>query len=693
MTGERRYTRIPPESTGDRLYMVHTAEIEFENKGNYDATVGYEWQIGKMYNIAGFGGNGMVHVHGVFDKGDGTGILAVHYNKSARFENLEPTVGAKIQYDIDNDDVLEDIADVLSFYDVYIPTQNIMGFDNPEYGLDIDQFGAANIRFFEGQPQLDAWGKLRVSQSTMMGNYVFGGQSKVDDNFSPVEIDGGAITYDLNRKSVKVGYDSASVTAATFAGNTSNTYHPYVPGSSHLWQGTFLLNSPASGDGINGATRRWGLFDAENGFFFQVGKDGYNKASAPSTTSEGLCVVIRSKTSGSVVNTIIPQDDWNGDKVDGRGKTQELFDLEKNNQYWIDIQWHGAGRVRFGTYLNGTRIILHTYYAGNIENVAMTQTASLPSCTSVKTAGTPLTELYIESWAQSVWTEQTLDLNEFGKPESYASLHRPVTANVDEDWNYLFSLSPKEVLPDGVVDHALFMPTSITAYAVDFGASPGGAPANGVDAVIDLKAEVNSILNHGNWTDIPRTNIQVSYPGAGDEAYEAGKVQLYEMFRGRYQTELTDTFNNFQYGSIKNFSEDGGTVENTITNVSSTNPAVITTGERLECRLPHTVTFPLNTNRYQGKYEINGLDNATGLNGNKYYVKPTSATSAELYTDEDLLVPVDGAVLTGTGAQATGTIKGFAGSRVTWNFYAKTRTALHADVKIMVTVNWKEIIQ
>jgi len=40
--------------------MVHTAEIEFNNKGNYDATVGYEWQIGKMYNIAGFGGTGMV---------------------------------------------------------------------------------------------------------------------------------------------------------------------------------------------------------------------------------------------------------------------------------------------------------------------------------------------------------------------------------------------------------------------------------------------------------------------------------------------------------------------------------------------------------------------------------------------------------------------------------------------------------
>jgi len=404
MAGEKRFTRIPPESTGDRLYMVHTAEIEFNNKGNYDATVGYEWQIGKMYNIAGFGGTGMVHVHGVFDKGDGTGILAVHYNKTAKFENLEPTVGAKIQYDIDNDDVLEDIADVLNFYDVYIPTQNIMGYDNPEYGLDIDNLGSANVRFAEGQPQLDAWGKLRTAGATMLGNYVFGGEAKVTDNFSPVEIDGGYVDYDLTRKSVKVGFDHTVVTGATFAGNTSNTYHPYIPGSSHLWQGTFLLNSPSSGDGTNGAYRRWGLFDADNGFFFQLGKDGYTKGTA-STTNEGFAVVIRSKTSGSVVNTIIKQDDFNGDKLDGSGKSQLTFDLEKNNQYWIDIQWHGAGRVRFGTYLNGTRIVMHTYYAGNVETAAMSQTASLPSCTSIKSAGTPLTSLYIETWAQSVWSE------------------------------------------------------------------------------------------------------------------------------------------------------------------------------------------------------------------------------------------------------------------------------------------------
>ena len=121
MAGERRYTRIPPESTGDRVYMVHTAEIEFgpDTGGN---SIGYEWKIGQRYIIDGFNGS-TVHVHGVYDRGDGTGILAVHYNQTAKFENTVPQAAATISLDGDQK------ASVVAAYDVYIPTTNIMGYD------------------------------------------------------------------------------------------------------------------------------------------------------------------------------------------------------------------------------------------------------------------------------------------------------------------------------------------------------------------------------------------------------------------------------------------------------------------------------------------------------------------------------------------------------------------------------------
>ena len=89
----------------------------------------------------------------------------------------------------------------------------------------------------------------------------------------------------------------------------------------------------------------------------------------------------------------------------------------------------------------------------------------------------------------------------------------------------------------------------------------------------------------------------------GDSAYEGGLVQLEEMWAGRLESITTDTYNNFQYGAIKNSSEDGGTAENTIAAASQTDPVVITTGELLKFKnpSPHTVTFPFNTSRYQGK--------------------------------------------------------------------------------------------
>ena len=165
------------------------------------------------------------------------------------------------------------------------------------------------------------------------------------------------------------------------------------------------------------------------------------------------------------------------------------------------------------------------------------------------------------------------------------------------------------------------------------------------------------------------------------------------MFKGRYEAELTDTYNNFQYGAVKNYSEDGGTKENTISSISvagSPSTATITISDPvLLLREPQEDNFPLNTSRYGGKVEILG-SSVSAYNGT-YYLKVTSKTTAELYTDKDLTTPADlssAAAFTGTAK-----IKGFYGSRQIWSFFAKTRTALHNDVKLMVTVNWKEVIQ
>jgi len=652
---DKRFTQVPPRATGDRIHMVHTAEVGFTGGPS-------SWNIGQMYTIEGNGGpTMMVHVHGV-QGSNSAGSLSVHFSNADKYNEVVPIAGQDIK-DSEGSVVATTTSDIK---DVYIQANNIMGFDNPEYGMDVDITGSANVRFAEGLPQLDAWGKLRTSGATQLGDYVFGQEAILTDNFSPVQLDGGYVTYSNTRHSITVGVDHTVDPTNGFASSSSNQYHHYVAGSSHLYAATTLLNAPAT----TGNVRRWGLFDANNGFFFQLGTGGVNAAD-----NTGLAVVVRSNIpEAAQKDTIIERSTWNGDKLDGTGDSQAVLDLGQANLWWIDIQWHGAGRVRFGTYIDGQRVVCHSYYHGNNYALAMSQSASLPVCYANATTASSGTNLYIESWSAAVWTESDIDLRVYGAPATYASTHTTVANG--PSWQRLFALSPRELHANGEVNHTVYVPTSIKGYA--FNVDTGVVS----DAIIDVKMEVNSVEEGSSFVPVPGTNVDLDNSGT---SYEFGKVILQDMFRGEYNNVLTDTFNNFQYGAVKNFPDDGGTVENTITSIDTSTPAQMVVSSRLNVREPMTVTFPKNA----GGYVITGTDNAS-YNGNTYYVKPTSAVSAELYTDAALSNPVNGTTL---GAATGGNIKGFQGSRVVWSFYAKARGEQTGTKTLMLIVNWKEIVQ
>ena len=48
-----------------------------------------------------------------------------------------------------------------------------MGYDNPEYGLNIDLFGSAQVTFKEGPPQATGMGLLKVSDPLLLASYDF----------------------------------------------------------------------------------------------------------------------------------------------------------------------------------------------------------------------------------------------------------------------------------------------------------------------------------------------------------------------------------------------------------------------------------------------------------------------------------------------------------------------------------------
>ena len=89
MAGEKTFLRLPPDSTGKRVKMKHTAQIAYTNK-----TVGYSWKLySENYVVTG---GWTFHIHSVFEETSTSGILEVHYSRSAVYSNINAAAGSDV---------------------------------------------------------------------------------------------------------------------------------------------------------------------------------------------------------------------------------------------------------------------------------------------------------------------------------------------------------------------------------------------------------------------------------------------------------------------------------------------------------------------------------------------------------------------------------------------------------------------
>lgn len=633
MAGERNYLRIPPDSTGKRVRLKHSAQLTYTGK-----TIGYQWKPDNYYDLVTSGWE--IHVHEIHETTTTSGYLDISYDSNAEFNNLAPATGEGIRDQVTN----TVIATVGTVTDVYNNTTNIVGFENPTNGLDIDNTGSANIRFSEGNPQLDAFGKLRVSGATLLGEYVFS-NGTLPTQFSSVLRNGGTVTWDNNSRALVLTNTTAN---DSHTSHTSNTYHHYFPGSSQLFIGTFAMGD----SGKPGLMREWGMFDDKNGFYFMQ--------------DEGvLGVGIRSNASGSIVNIFIPQEDWNVDKADGTGRSQMVLDVTKDNIYWIDVQWLGAGRVRYGTYYDGQRVVLHEYYHGNKFSVPVTAMGSLPVCVHQMNMTATGSTSEMRAWCMAMWTESVLDVKTTASTALYSFSK---TISVNDTYQYMGALSPKELLPNGQPNRSLYWPTEIEASGWD---TVTGAPA-----IFELEIYAEPILSGLVWNPVS-TSSTVDYDTSGS-FIASGTAVSKRYIQGRDAFDTTSIFNNMQYGAFKNYSEDGGTVVQSITGVTKASTAVVTlAGTRTYFRDGEPMT-------------ISGVGGMTQLNGNTYYVKPVTATSVELYTDAARTTPVNS---TGFTTYTSGGIgSGTFGPKFHFGILV-TKLFGTNPIKVYVKVAWKEVTQ
>jgi hypothetical protein len=199
-----------------------------------------------------------------------------------------------------------------------------------------------NVATTIGGTNIDAFGRLRVSNPFTL----FDSQNRyIDGNqFSNITATGGNVVYVANESSFNL---NVSATSGSSVIRQSKTVQAYQPGKSLLVMNTFAMATLKAN-----LTQRVGYFTADNGIYFE----------AVGTT---LNLVIRSSTTGSVVEERIPQASWNGDPLNGAGASGITLDPTLTQIFWCDVEWLGVGNVRTGFVINGQFIVCHTFQHAN----------------------------------------------------------------------------------------------------------------------------------------------------------------------------------------------------------------------------------------------------------------------------------------------------------------------------------------
>ena len=175
-------------------------------------------------------------------------------------------------------------------------------------------------------------------------------------------VSGAGITSSYLADESAVQFSSTLNTAGRFVRQTFMRFN-YQPGKSQRILITGVLNN--SGGGV-GVTTRLGYYDDNNGIFFQYADGVFG-------------VGIRSSTTGTPVDDVVTQANFNGDKNPEGGGDDELnVDLTKTQIFAIDFEWLGVGRVRVGVIQGGAETTLHYFENANIRNKVYMTTPNLP---------------------------------------------------------------------------------------------------------------------------------------------------------------------------------------------------------------------------------------------------------------------------------------------------------------------------
>lgn len=317
---------------------------------------------------------------------------------------------------------------------------------------------------------VDAFGRLRVSEPFN----VFDMQFTYDLQplfFEESVTGGGDVTHVANSAAARL------TTGGTTSGDgvifQTKEYFRYQPGKSQYTVFTCIL-----GTKTGNVRKRIGIFDGDNGFFFQQ---------ATST----LDIVRRTKTSGSVVDNTVVQASWNLDVLDGTGASGITLDESKDNIYVIDYQWLGAGRIRYGFDFGGQITYCHEIKFANTDTVPFSVTGDLPFRAEIFNAATASGTTTFDFTCCAIASEG--GFNPLGVPGSVGStaLRNVTTGN---DPLPIISIRPRTTF-NSITNRGVVVPKKYEVMSED--------------ATIYFEIILNGSLTGASFADVDTTNSLV----------------------------------------------------------------------------------------------------------------------------------------------------------------------------------------
>jgi hypothetical protein len=321
--------------------------------------------------------------------------------------------------------------------------------------------GVNNASFF-APTQSDSFGRLRVSNPETL----FDTQTRYynHNQFASNVAGAGTYTFDSNSSTFAMAVNTASgdkVYAETYK------VFPYQPGKSLLIYSSFCMNIAKPN-----LRQRVGYFSSQNGIYFEQ-------------SDSTLYMVIRSYSSGSVVETRVAQSSWNGDPLNGLGPSGVELNTEVDQIFFCDIEWLGVGSVRTGFVIGGQYIVAHTFEHANLPGNTTTymSTACLPLRFEIENTGTASSSSTLRQICSTVISEGGYSLS--GTPRSIGhNLGTPVRLPNDQSFLPLLSIRLLSTCPDSIV-----LPTFFTIAPV-------------AQSTFKYRIYSRAVTTGGTWTSI-----------------------------------------------------------------------------------------------------------------------------------------------------------------------------------------------